>query len=144
MIGPGKLCLHGQIRLQSPTDTTLANADEYYKIAGTFINGERCGFEIVDNKLKYTGPSGMCFHLSGNSDVSTNHACQITYSLYVNGILYPGAQTPHTFPASARISSISITAIIKLNQGDELEVYAKSDTLATVISVSSLGVVCWS
>lgn len=135
---------HGQLRLQSQAVTSLINPNEYKKVSGTFIDGQRHGFEVVNNKLKYTGPSGACFHFSGSSDLQVNKACQITYGLFINGQLAPGSETPHTFPSPAKISSISITVIIKLNQGDELETFVKSDTINTDVTISSLGIVCWS
>jgi hypothetical protein len=143
MIGPGYRHFHGQRRLESPATTLLATPGQYYKILGTFIDGDANGFVISDNKLKYIGQSGTCFHFTGVSDLSVDKASQIIFSLYVNGLLYVGAQTPHDFPASAKVATISITSIVKLNQDDELEVYAKSDTANTTIAVSNLNIVFW-
>jgi hypothetical protein len=143
MIGPGHNHQHGQRRLESPASTLLVTPGTYYPINGTFIDGDALGFAIVGNKLKYIGSSGVVFHLSGVSDIFVDKACQISYALYVNGFLVPSAQTPHDFPASSKIATISITAIVKLNQDDELEVYAKSDTANTTINVTNLNIVFW-
>ena len=131
------------MRLSEATNTTLATAEEYTKISGTFIDGNHRGFEVENNSLVYKGPSAVCFHFSGASDVKSNKACEMTYALYKNSELVESAQTPHTFPAAARISTISITDIVELNQDDVLEIYAKSDTENTVISVLNLVIVAW-
>lgn len=53
MIGPDYIKMHGQLRLSEETVTAVGDAEKYYKIAGTFIDGNAVGFEIVNNKLKY-------------------------------------------------------------------------------------------
>jgi len=134
---------HGQLRLESPADTNLSETDTYYKVSGNFIDGDANGFEVVDNKLKYIRDSGICFLLNGVSDLQVNKACTITYSLFKNGVLVPGAQTPHTFVNPSKTSNISITAICKLDKNDELEVFAKSDEINTIISVHTLNDTLW-
>ena len=139
MIGPGSNLAHGQLRLYEPTDTTLENSGVYQKISGTFIDGSAFSFAIINNKLKYLGPS-RCFLFNGCSDLEVDKSCEIIYGLYVNGVLVPEAQTPHDFPSPAKTTTISITALVDLNQNDELEVYAKSDNNNTVLSVKSLNI----
>jgi len=143
MIGCGIGKLHGQLRLQSEADTDLTTAGQYYKISGTFADGHASGFTVTDNKLKYTGPSGVCFHFSGASDLQVSKACEIVYSLFRNGSAVLDAQTPHTFLNPSKTSNISITSIIMLNQNDELEIYAKSNAANTTMSVKNLNIVFW-
>ena len=143
MIGPGRLKLHGQLRLESPADTVCTLADTYYKIAGNMIDGYECGFRVGINKLEYTGPSKVTFLFNGVSDLKVSKAANITYGLYKNGALVIQAQTPHTFVAAAKTSNISITALAELNQGDELEVYIKSDEAGLTATVSSLNITFW-
>ena len=129
----------GQLRLQAATDTTLVNADQYYKIAGNFGDGQCTCFSVIDNnKLKYIGRSGILFVLNGTSDAAVDKACKITYALYLNGTLVPEAITIHTYAASSKISSLAITALIELNKNDTLEVYAKSDTINTKLTPNTL------
>jgi len=143
MIGPGCTECHGQLRLSSPADTTCTEKDTFYKIAGTFADGDAYGFEVVDNKLKYIGQSGPCFLFNGASDVQVNKACTATYALYKNGSIVEHSTTPHTFLSPSKTSNISITAIMTLNQNDELDVYCKSDTAGTVLSVKTLNITLW-
>jgi hypothetical protein len=140
MIGPGKLKLHGQLRLSEQTDTVCTLADTWYKISGTMIDGCECGFRVGGNKLTYTGPSGMVFSFNGTSDVRVSKASILTYGLFRNGELITSAQTPHTFPASARIQNLSITSLCELNQNDEMEVYMKSSEAGLTASVYSLNI----
>jgi hypothetical protein len=114
--------MHGQLRLSEETDTTCTLANTYYKIAGTMHDGHAAGFQVVDNKLKYIGPSGMCFHFSGVCDLQVDKACNTVFSLYKNGELVTGAQTPHTFVSPSKTGTISITAIIEATQNDEYDV----------------------
>lgn len=143
IIGPSKQNLHGQLRLIEETNTTLTNAGQYYKIAGTMSDGHAAGFIVTDNKLKYTGPSGTCFHFSGVCDLQVDKACNTVFSLYKNGELVTGAQTPHTFVSPSKTGTIAITAIVELSQDDELEVYAKSDEAVTLMTVETLNIVFW-
>jgi len=143
MIGPGSANLHGQLRLSEAADTVIAGAGSWVKVEGTFIDGEHRGFDVDTNTLVYTGPSGACFLFNGTSDLASNKACTMQYSLYVNGEAAERGQTPHTFPASARTSTIAITALLKLNQGDVLEVYATSDQAATTLSIKTLNITFW-
>lgn len=135
---------HGQLVLTAPTDTDTTTLDVYVKIAGTFSDGLANNFTIVNNKLKWNGKSGTVFLVNGSSNLSVDKACTTHYGMFKNGILIPGGETPHTFPANARISTISITCIAALDNGDEIDVHVKSDTIDTKVSVSSLRVTFWS
>lgn len=133
----------GQLRLLEPTNTTITEAETYYKISGTMSDGCAHNFVVSNNKLIWKGNDNNCFMFSGVSDVKADKACMITYSLFKNGEPVVGAQTPHDFPASAKTSTISIVAICVLDRDDELEIYVKSDTANVVISVHSLNIVLW-
>ena len=143
MIGPGSSPSRGQLTLNTPADAVMAVAGTYYKISGDFSDGYACGFRVEDEKLIYTGPSGVCFLLNGVSDVAVDKACEMTYGLHINGILQADAQTPHTFPASARTQTLAITGLLRLNQNDEIDVYAKSNQANTTANVRNLRVTLW-
>ena len=128
----------GQLRLTVTATTTTGTAGDYTKILGTFANGSSKNFTVSGNKLIYNGPSGQDFLFSGASDVEVDKACILTYGLYVNDALVAGAETPHTFVAASKISNISITAIVTLNHGDEIDVYVKSSVDTTVVDPTTL------
>lgn len=144
MIGNGlKLHGRGQLRLTAPADTDTTTTNTYVKIVGTFDDGLANDFTIVGNKLKWNGNDGTVFLVNGSSDLSVDKTCKTHYGLFKNGVLIPGAETPHDFPASLKVSSISITGIVSLDKNDEIDVHVKSDTLNTKISVSTLRVTFW-
>jgi hypothetical protein len=149
MIGIFKKKLRGQLTLTVPAETTLAVAGTYYKIDGIFTDGAACGFKVEENKLIYQGPSGVCFLMNGVSDISVNKACELSYALFLNGEIYTDpnggtAETPHTFPASARTQTMAITALMELNNGDEIEIYAKSSEALTIMTARTLRVTFFS
>jgi len=89
----------GQLRLLATTDTLLATAETYYKIAGLMGDGYSRGFTVENNQLIYNSIKKNYFLFNGASDLQVNKLCELTYSLYKNDVLVTGAQTPHTFVA---------------------------------------------
>ncbi len=136
-----KYLYKGCHHLYSPVNTTCTEVNTYYKIAGTWTDGLTCNEGWIydgSGKITYVGQSGTYFHFNGVSDMSANKVSTITYGLYKNGSLVPGAETPHTFPTASSTSTISITNIFPVNKGDYFEVYTKSDTSNTVVTSSTL------
>jgi hypothetical protein len=146
VIGPGNdgtVC-KGQLRLTAAEDTPMAVAGDYYQVQGVFADGDIKNFSLAaDGTLTYSGMSGNVFLLSGSSDLAGNKVCEVTYSVFVNGVLAPGAQTPHSFKNAAETQNISITGLLSLNNGDAITVRAKSDAANTTITVSTLTVTLW-
>ena len=123
--------------------TTLTTADTYYKIAATFFGRLLSRFTVsAAGVLTYTG-DGEVFSLTGVSDLHCSRACELTYGLYLNGVLISGTETPVTVTAANKDDNIAITGLIELATGDTLEVYAKSDTASTVLTVQSLRITMW-
>lgn len=133
----------GQLRLVEPTDTTVITPDVFQKISGDFCDGNAYNFTIVNNRLKFLGSDNTVLLFSGVSDLQVNKACEIEYSLFKNGEIVEGAQTPHTFTSPSKTGTISIVSIITLNNGDELDVWVKSNTANTVFSIKTLNIVLW-
>jgi hypothetical protein len=131
---------HGHITLVTPAAITLVTPGQYYKIPGAYLAHDHAGFLADETgKLVHVDVKGV-YMLNGTSDVEVNKACQITYALFLNGVLAPGAESPHTFAASSKIDTLAITAIIHLVKGDYLEVYAKTDTASALLTPSTLQV----
>lgn len=131
---------HGYINLITPQPITLVTAGQYYKIPGTYSIFDHANFTAdATGVLTHNDVKGA-YSLNGASDLQVNKSCIITYSLYKNGSIVPGAETPHTFAASSKISNISITAIVHLIKDDEIEVYAKTDIANTLLTLSTLRV----
>jgi hypothetical protein len=134
---------HGQLRLSEYTDTVLTEADVYSKVSGTFIDGDCCNFEVVDNSLVSNCGDNSAFLFNGVSDLEVNKACTIHFALFKNGSLVERAETPHTFVTPSKTSNISITSIINLDKGDTLEVFCKSSEVNTTLSLKTLNVTLW-
>lgn len=143
MIGPGRYDAHGQHRLMEKTSTTITNKDTYVKVLGNFEDGETKGFEFIANKLCWQGSSGTVFLFNGSSDLEVNKACTISYGLFLNGVLVEEAQTPHSFVSPSKTSNISITALVRLQQDDEIEVFVKSSEDNTIVTVHTLAITLW-
>ena len=144
MIGLGRReNSRGQLRLSAAADSAIAEINTYQKVSGIFTDGHCCDFSVEDSKLMYSGANNKCFLFTGTSEVKVNKPCSIFYALYKNGQLVDTAQTPHVFLASAKTESISITSLVTLNKNDYLEVFCKSDTAGTVLSVQTLNITLW-
>jgi hypothetical protein len=133
----------GQMQLTPDTALAFAAVDTYEKVVGTWTDS--CLFKFTFDPsgiLTYTGPD-TCFLLNGVSDLQVNKACEVTYALFKNGVLVPGAETPHTFTAAAKTSNISITRICTLETGDTVEVYAKCDDDTAIATIKSLSITLW-
>ena len=133
----------GQLRLSAPADSVVTNKNTYQKISGTFTDGESFNFSVSANKLKFNGADNSVFLFNGSSELRVDKITEITYALYKNGQIIADTETPHTFVALAKTSSIGITAIIKLNNGDELDVYVKTGDDNITISVKTLNIALW-
>lgn len=131
-------------RLVTSSSTLLGTVDTYYKIVGAFAdNGNNFRFTTAsDNRATYTGNENS-FLFTGASDVKVDKVCELTYALFLNGVLVSGAETPHDFTAASKTENISITSIIDLKRDDYLEVWAKSDTINTTLTVEDLLTTTW-
>ena len=83
------------------------------------------------------------FLVNGVSDLAVSAASRITYGLFVNDTLVPGATTPHDFAASAKTQNISITEIAQILLDDEIQIKLMSDTAGIVVTVTNLKVTFW-
>jgi hypothetical protein len=129
---------YGEIYLDAQADTVCTLADTYYPMAGTFSGGPTNGFSsAADGTLTYNGGRKL-FQFIGSSDMGVDKACETTYGLHINGVLAPGAETPHDFTAAAKTEGIGIVAFVWFDPGDAITVKIKSDVAATTVTVKTL------
>ena len=136
----GKL-QHGVEFLSATHATICTDIGTYYIIDGTWITPESINYGFSGNgsgRITYNGDKTLTFLFNGVSDLSVDKSCEITYGLYINGALVPGAETPHDFANTAKVDSISITNFVILNPGDYIEVWCKSDTITTEVTTNTL------
>jgi len=127
--------------LGSAEVTACTDADTYYKIGGTWTDGESSNNGFVydgSGKLTYTGESGIHCLFNGTSDLRSSKVARITYGLYKNGSLVTNGETPVDFAHANSLRNISITNILKINKDDYFEVYVKSDTASTNVTSNTL------
>lgn len=133
----------GILSLSAEEDTTAVLADTWYPIEGVFADGLNLGFTLAaDGVLTHTGATGV-FLVNGVSDLAVSAASKITYGLFINDTLVPGATTPHDFAASAKTQNISITEIAQILLNDEIQIKLMSDTPGIVVTVTNLKVTFW-
>lgn len=107
------------------------------KIGGLDITRCKQGFTSSDSTL-FVGESGI-YLFNGVSDIQINKGATIYYGLSKNEEVLQYQTTPHTFLNQAKISTISITGLIDLEEGDELEVWVKGDgTSGLILTISNL------
>lgn len=137
-------CPKGQLKLTAGSPVLLAVIDNYYKVAGTYGDGECHCFELdATGRLTYRGENACTFLFVGTSDVLADKTCTIHYGLYLNGEVISGEETPATFEHANSYKNISINRIVTLNPNDYVEVHAKSDTTNTTITPSTLALTFW-
>ena len=131
----------GQLHLTAPAVMTCTLADTYYQAVGIYEDGLSLGITTApDGTMTYTG-YGNVMHLVGVSDLSVDRACTITYSLFRNDEIVPGAQTPHGFVSPSKTANISITALMEACATCHLDVRIKSSVAGTVVDIENLSVV---
>jgi hypothetical protein len=136
---------HGGMALNDNPVVNLGGIDNYTKIPGDWVAYHSKGFTVdnVLDRIIYSGVDNVDFLFNGSSDVLSDKNATITYGLYKNGVLIPGAETPHDFGTANAVEHIGITAIVTLNKNDYLEIWAKSSTNDTTITPKSLSITFW-
>lgn len=145
VIGPGNgLPLYSMFELENPSTIDFAADDTYQKITGDWLAREFSYFEhAAGDKLRYLGPNNTPFLFSGSSDLSSSRGVLITYAAFLNDALVESAQSPHTFQTNGLIENLSITAVVRLNTGDEFEVFAKASDADADINIETLRITLW-
>jgi len=127
--------------ISSPETTTCTIADTYYKISGTWGDGDDCnhGFAFDGSgKITFQGQSGAYLLFNGASDLSADKVATVTYAMYLNGALVTGGESPVSIQHANENVNLSITNFVKLNPGDYIEIYVKSNTANTDVTSSTL------
>ena len=153
LVGGGDTMLHthlhtdihrrGMIRLSAEYDTPLAVADQWYPVLGVFTDGANHGFSLtIDGQLTHTGNTAWIL-INGVADIEVDKACELTFGMFADGILIPGAETPHDFVANNKTDSIGITDINSIAKDLILQIYAKSSVVNTLLTTKNLRVSFW-
>ncbi len=123
----------GGMGLSSAKTTTTSTS--YTKITGTWTDLVSSSNSFtVDGTGKITCNVDGCYLFNGESNLSATSAGRVTYALYKNGTLVPGAETPEDLVSASKIGAIGITSFIDLVATDYLEVFVKTDAANSVTS----------
>lgn len=115
------------------------NADgiTWTKITGLTTNGCTEGFTSSDSTLT-VGETGI-YLFNGVSDLAINKGGIIYYGLAKNDAVLEKQTTPHTFLNSAKVSNISITGLVSVEENDKLEIWARGDgTSGLILTITNL------
>jgi len=126
--------------LLSDTTVLCDSANVYRKIVGRFRDGVTNNFRIDSlGSITFVGLNATNSIMTGVSDLSPDKACRLTYVLYLNGVIVPTAGTPIDFVNPNKTKGISISrGIYNMRYGDYYEVWVKSDTDNTTVTVYTL------
>ena|SRR6056297_1321866 len=130
----------GTFRLSSTDTTQLDSAGTWYDIAGNFADGSLNDFSLDSGsgELTYNGTSGKWFIAFGNSDLKADKTCTITYSFAKNGSIITNADSIVTFKNANSYRALGVNRPIQLDNGDVINVMAKSTANTTTITVYGL------
>lgn len=131
----GAKVVQGGVSLSSPTQITT-NTD-WVEITGNFTNYDDNGkFSIINEELTYNGDSCSAI-MVGSSNLKAAKVSVVEYALAINDVI-SSVQTQHTFNNAQSIEHISATGHLQLQNGDNLKVFAKSNTVDNDLDVITL------
>ena len=125
-----------QMHLQSETATVCTDADTYYPMGGTFINGIAHHFSLSSPVMTYTGENEALVKFDGVCYLKADKVCKCTVEMYINGS--PAFSGAVDFLHANAMGNMSFPILIQVNNGDTFQVYIKSDTASTTFTVSQL------
>jgi hypothetical protein len=125
--------------LSAATNTTVATANSFTPILGTFTNNPLEGFVLDSGKLVYKGKSGMTFEIDWHASFSAVNANQtVHFGININSetLTTTGNGVVGTFAKNAgQAYAVSGTRVVTLNHNDTVQLQLTSDTNADVVNV---------
>ena len=125
-----------QMYLQSPTATVCTDADTYYAVSGTFVDGVAHFFSLSSPVLTYTGDESHLAMFNGVAYLKASNVCACTVAMFVNGS--PSFSGTVNFEHANAAMPMSFPLLLTLNQGDTFQVYIKSSVASATFTVSQL------
>lgn len=113
-----------------------ADADTYYAVGGTFVDGVAHHFSLSSPVLTYTGESEHLASFSGVAYLKADKVCRCTMAMHINGS--PAFYGARDFSNANSTTSMGFPILLTLNQGDTFQVYIKSSVASATFTVSQL------
>lgn len=112
----------------------------FTKITGMIIDKAQGFIDNEDSSMSKVNNDGR-FLFVGTSDVQSDKAVDLTYSLFIDGQPALDQQTTSGITAAAKYANISITSIVDLNNGQTYDIRVKGDgTQNTTLTIKKLDV----
>ncbi len=135
----------GNMYNTAPISASLSVIGTWYSLESELLSGANLTeFTFSNGVFTYIGDDNKTIMFNGAANVETDKACELTFGLFVNTTLVTGGTTPVDIASQNKKANIGIATIVILNNGDEIRVKAKSDTITTELTVAGINTVLWS
>lgn len=143
-VGIENTSANGQLYMQNnAVATTVAAVDTFYKIAGTTtLSDDNSKFSHTNNRLTCTATISRKYLIQANLTFTAgnNNVCEFGfYDSQIPGIRVP-SKTKSTANAGGRAENIPLVCVVRMKDGDFIEVHGANSSLAD-ITVESLNFV---
>lgn len=128
--------------LELPQDIVIPDDDSTFVVIDELVIDKQRGFVDNANGSFTKINNGGRFLFIGTSDVNSNKAIDITYSLFVDGQPRTDQQTLHTIAAADGTNTLAICSLVDIPINSTMDVRVKGDgTLNATITINKLDVV---
>jgi hypothetical protein len=127
----------GSISVSAALETTIANPDEWTKLAGTTVAGVLRGFSMPSaGRLQYDGTPDIHTHLAASLSMTAAGNNKVTaFAIAKNGTVIASSEVRRKIGTGSDIGSTAVHADILASTGDYLELYAKNVTDSTNLTL---------
>ena len=115
--------------LSAPTLTTIADANVFYPIEGTFSNEPATGFEgTADPAIKYIGENTIYFEIDAHATISAAvNGTTVQCGIKKNGTLQTASVVSAFCKTSSELYNISGTMVVSLAKNDSIQLVVATD-----------------
>ena len=115
--------------LSAPTLTTIADAETFYPIAGTFSNEPASGFTgTEDPAIKYTGTRTLYFEIDAHAVISAaTNGTTVECGIKKNGTLEASSVVSAFCKTAGELYTISGTIVVQLEEDDTIQLVVATD-----------------
>jgi len=121
---------------------TLTNAGEWYLVSNSnlVVSDSVVAFSVTDGVATYTGTTPVTMLFNGSAYVEVSAAAELSFSVWINGVLVPGCIAFRDYVASDKSSTLTNNDTITIYPSDVIEVKAMSNVAGLDIVVNSINV----
>ena len=135
-----------EIHTEGQKTITFTEADTDYQITDV-VDGITQGFTLTGGTLTFVGEQETAFLFAGACDARVSSVgCSVnivTFKLVLNGELVPECSTEVEYINTGRIRNFSCAQPLKIDFGDDVDVFARSTVAGTVMTITSFTTALW-